>query len=437
MLPGVWASQFPSIQDDQNMSNSILGLCVLLSYFGGVLGTALGGYLISLMGSRNACWTGAFLFTSFFLSMSFVSNVYLFGTLFFLFGLSMSVMDVSMNSSGVLAETVHGRPIMGSFHGSYSISSALGGLLGSSLTSAGLHSEEVFLYCGIAFVASSFVGSLGLYDHKEEKVIERGGRIQSMEHSRDLLAEIEVSGGSCALPLGPVPYLAIIGFLGAFGETAMLSWCIIFYKDDLHASSIASSVGFSVFMVCMGLGRFVCDKVRVLVGRQKLMFFAGILASGGMFTLVFASLLEVNLLVLIIASIGCAIAGMGLSTTIPTMFSSAGRLPGYKAGTAIATVAFLSYIGSMVSPFFIGSVSDAMSSLRWALFIDAALMSGITLFAYRIPPEDGAEEEETLLNNNNTKANSTSIGSASNQSLLLAGTDESSSLLGDSPSTII
>jgi MFS family permease len=399
-----------------------------MSYFGGVLGTALGGYLISLLGSRNACWLGAFLCTSFFLSMSFMNNVYLFAAAFFMFGLCMSIMDVSMNSSGVLAETVHGQPIMGSFHGSYSISSAVGGLVGSSLTSSGLQAKEVFLYCGLAFVASTFVGSLGLYDSSEEKMIERSGRIQSMEHSRDLLAEIEESGGRFALPSGPVPFLAIIGFLGAFGETAMVSWCIIYYKSDLNASSIASSVGFSVFMVCMGLGRFLCDRVRLLVGRQKLMFFAGILASGGMLTLVFASLLEVHMLVLVVASIGCAVAGAGLSTIIPTMFSSAGRLPGHRAGTTIATVAFLSYLGSMVSPFFVGSVSDAISSLRWALFIDAALLIGVTLFAYQIPPEDAAGEAE--------RKRSSPIDSSSAQPLLLES-DETSSLIEHSNSAAI
>jgi Na+/melibiose symporter-like transporter len=359
--------------------------------------------------------------------MSFMKGVYMFGASFFMFGLCMSIMDVSMNSSGVLAETVHGQPIMGSFHGSYSIFSALGGLIGSSLKSSGLQSEEVFLYCGLAFVASTFVGSLGLYNKAEESIIERSGRIESMEHSRDLLAEIEVSGGSFALPSGPVPFLAIIGFLGAFGETAMVSWCIIYYKSNLNASSIASSVGFSVFMVCMGLGRFLCDRVRLLVGRQRLMFFAGMLASGGMLTLVFASLLEVHVLVLVVASIGCAIAGAGLSTIIPTMFSSAGRLPGYKAGTAIATVAFLSYLGSMISPFFIGSVSDAISSLRWALFIDAALLIGVTLFAYQIPPED---EVDVI------KKQSTSIDSSSAQALLLES-DESSSLIEHSNSAVI
>lgn len=46
-------------------------------------------------------------------------------------------MDVSMNACGVVAELVEARPLMGSFHGSYSIAAALAALLGSSLSAIG------------------------------------------------------------------------------------------------------------------------------------------------------------------------------------------------------------------------------------------------------------------------------------------------------------
>ena len=46
-------------------------------------------------------------------------------------------MDVSMNACGVVAEIVENRPLMGSFHGSYSIAAALAALIGSSLGASG------------------------------------------------------------------------------------------------------------------------------------------------------------------------------------------------------------------------------------------------------------------------------------------------------------
>lgn len=47
------------------------------------------------------------------------------------------LLDVSMNSCGVVAEIVQNRPLMGGFHGSYSIAAALAAFTGSSLSAIG------------------------------------------------------------------------------------------------------------------------------------------------------------------------------------------------------------------------------------------------------------------------------------------------------------
>jgi hypothetical protein len=46
-----------------------------------------------------------------------------------------------MNACGVVAEIVENRPLMGGFHGSYSIAAALAALIGSSLGASG--------WCGV------------------------------------------------------------------------------------------------------------------------------------------------------------------------------------------------------------------------------------------------------------------------------------------------
>jgi hypothetical protein len=49
----------------------------------------------------------------------------------------LGVMDVAMNASAVVAELVAEIPLMGSFHGSYSVAAAIGSLFGSILSSSG------------------------------------------------------------------------------------------------------------------------------------------------------------------------------------------------------------------------------------------------------------------------------------------------------------
>lgn len=77
-----------------------------------------------------------------------------------------------------------------------------------------------------------------------------------------------------------------------------------------------------------------------------------------------------------------------MSTLVPTVFSSAGHLPGQHAGTALATVAAFTYCGSIISPPLIGCMSDAFQSLRWALFVDAILLALVIPFSYGVPQEN-------------------------------------------------
>ena len=67
---------------------------------------------------------------------------------------------------------------------------------------------------------------------------------------------------------------------------------------------------------------------------------------------------------ILFSTIGFALTGSGLSTLIPTVFSSAGHLPNQDAGKAIATVAAFTYSGSIVSPPMIGAMSSLFGSLR-------------------------------------------------------------------------
>ncbi len=127
---GVWASQFDAIADREDLSNSMLGLIVLCAYLGSVVVTPLSGFLIRMWGSKWTVILGAFLYSLSLGVIAFVEGVPLLCFTFFVYGFTMNIMDVAMNTAGVLVETVAEYPIMGSFHGCYSIAAAVGSLIG-------------------------------------------------------------------------------------------------------------------------------------------------------------------------------------------------------------------------------------------------------------------------------------------------------------------
>jgi MFS family permease len=88
------------------------------------------------------------------------------------------------------------------------------------------------------------------------------------------------------------------------------------------------------------------------------------LATFGQALLILAPSLSGEVTQIAVAVCGAALTGFGLSTLIPTVFSSAGHLPDTHAGTSIATVAAFTYSGSIVGPPLIGGISQGLHSLR-------------------------------------------------------------------------
>ena len=78
--------------------------------------------------------------------------------------------------------------------------------------------------------------------------------------------------------------------------------------------------------------------------------------------------------------LGFALAGLGLSNTVPVLFGAAGRLPGQQPGAAIAATASVGYVGFLVGPPLIGLIAEA-TSLGRALILLVVACGLVALFA--------------------------------------------------------
>ncbi|MEM7025714.1 MAG: MFS transporter, partial [Pseudomonadota bacterium] len=132
---------------------------------------------------------------------------------------------------------------------------------------------------------------------------------------------------------------------------------------------------FAVFSLTMALGRFLGDRVVALVGDKTVLCGGGALAASG---------LGATLLIghPMIAIIGFGLVGAGLSCIFPVALSAAARTPGTSAGTAIASVCTIAYLGFLIGPPTIGGVAE-LTGLPLALGLVVLLFVLIVLFGYR------------------------------------------------------
>lgn len=423
---GVWGRYIPEIQDKLDISDSLLGTSVLFYYLGNVFGAPIDAFLVKRFGSRFATTLGAWGFIA---SLPLVGLANNFGVLCVAtlsFGLSCGVMDIAMNSSAILTEIVANIPLLGSFHGSYSIAAALGSLIGGVFIQSGLSSFPTFGICSSIAILFSLATFFSMYDKQQEDYltsfhkdhddkqveVDEEDRIQVLlgnpisegvaeqDMASPLLANTEQrvydqslkpngSKGVSTLPATSQDWkilltFAAAGFFASFGESSVVTWSTVYFDRDIHASSVVKSLGLTCFMVCMGCGRFACDYLRRVIGRHIIIRIGGVLAMTGLIIAVLSTALPSPVA---FACIGFACTGLGLSTIIPTVFSSAGHLPGMHGGTAVAIVAGCTYCGSIISPPLIGLLSDAFGSLRMAILCDGLILGLIIPISFGVIPE--------------------------------------------------
>lgn len=430
---GVWSYFLSDIEDRLDLSDAELGTAVLFVYLGMVLVSPLTAFLLKRFGSQFSMCSGAL---GFGISLSFIPQSTSLGVLIFtmlIYGCTMGVMDISMNSGAILTEIVAGKPLLGSFHGSYSVAAAIGSLAGAGLSSSSLGIVAVFGGFSVTSVALTLIMHANMYNYIQEEIItdfknenhspldnEEGGdedqyspfvdrnSVDSMgnpktaalqaplmdrlsdrdDHSSEHSLDDLNGSGEPPMPIQTkwiIAFYSMVGFLAAFGESGIVTWSIVYFDRALDASSFMRSLGFTSFMVCMALGRFCCDYLRRVFGRRVMVRTGGLLACGGLLLVVLSPSLPAGIA---FACIGFCITGMGLSTLIPTMFSSAGHLPGgVHAGTGIAIVSSFTNCGAICSSPLIGVLSDSFHSMRLAFLCVAVLLGVLFLLSWGIPVE--------------------------------------------------
>ena len=272
-----------------------------------------------------------------------------------IFGASMSLFDVAINTEGSELESLGGRAIMSNLHGMFSVGGMTGAALASCLLMMGLAPRlQLFGICGgIAIVA--FVASRGM--------------LETHAGSGE--------GGETAHFAWPKGLLLIIGILILAGMTAegvMYDWSVLYLKQEVGMPQAQAALGYATFCAAMALSRFGGDVLRSRYSEQAVLRFGAIVSAVAMAVV----LISANAWV---AFVGFALVGAGLAPVAPILFNAATRVPGVSRAAAIASVTSIGYSGFMIGPPLIGSIATA-TSLTMALGV-VVLAAGLLAYGAR------------------------------------------------------
>jgi MFS family permease len=342
LAAGAWASRIPWVKEMRHLSAAGLGLALSGAAIGGLAAMPLASWLISRLGSRTVTRAAVLVTAASLAPPAFAPGRATIFLALAAFGAAGSVLDVAMNSQGVVVQGHYGRSIMSGFHGVWSLGGLAGAAIGGLAARAGVGAPANLVAVAIAV---GVAGSLS------------GAWLTPSPPSP--------TGRVFARPDRALFLLGVVTFCGLFAEAAANDWSAVYMRSATHASQAVAATGYTAFALAMAAGRLSGDRLVDRFGPVRLVRAAALTGACGLALGLLAPFTGV-----VLASF--ALLGLGIATVVPLTFSAAGRIPAHDPGTAVAAVATVGYGGWMIAPPVVGFVAQG-TSLTVALAAVAAM----------------------------------------------------------------
>lgn len=353
-----WASRIPDIKTALHLNDALFGSILFALPVGQFLMMPFSGKLVTRFESHRVLQFALPAYTIMLSLIGLVQAGWQLAIALFLFGVFGNLCNISVNTQGVAAERLYGRPIMATFHGGWSLAGFTGALIG--LLIINLKIQPFWHFVIIIFLVWIIVWINHPYLVRSKKPVNKN------EPRRKFFLK----------PDGVLLQLGIIGFCSMASEGVMFDWSGIYFKDVVNAPSSLVILGYTSFMIMMAAGRFMADFLITKIGRKKLMQICGVMISTGLFS-------AVAFPYLISSTISFMLVGLGVSSIVPTVYSAAGNQSKVPPGIALATVSSVSFLGFLMGPPLIGYISEAFG-LRYSFAVMGIFGLGITFMVSRI-----------------------------------------------------
>ena len=125
-----WASRIPDIKTLLSLDDAQLGTLLIALPLGQLMTMPLSGWLVARWGSHRVAVVGQIGYASALMVLGAISDKTSLTVALLALGSLGNLSSISVNTQGVLAEKVHEKPLMASFHGAWSLAGLTGALIG-------------------------------------------------------------------------------------------------------------------------------------------------------------------------------------------------------------------------------------------------------------------------------------------------------------------
>jgi MFS family permease len=362
-----WVPRIPEIKEAIGLTNTQLGLVLLGSTSGAIVGAQLAGRMIHSYGTKRVITFASFVMPFGLIAMGAAQSfIQLFFALF-LMGFGYANLDISSNTQAVAIEKILDRRWMVSFHGMWSsgafATTVFGGAIANfvsprtNLIGVGIVSFFLFL------PLSQYLLPPHLDDHD-------GG-----DEETSVKIPLFAKSTSILWWIG----LGLLG--GMIAEGSASDWGAILLKDNMGIAKGLNAAAFASFSLAMIVSRFSGDWALEKFGPATVVRvggFGGAVVWGGAMAIAIPLSDSHPLPAFIIINVGFIAAGLGIGPMFPAFMLAASKIPGIASGVALARVGVIGIAGYFIGPTITGLLADTFS-LPIAMAYPVALlaMSGV------------------------------------------------------------
>lgn len=359
LVAGSWSTRIPWIQENLGLSATTLGLVLLATAGGSVIGLLAAGPLLARLGARNAT---AVLVPIYCLTLGLPAlspSVPFLCLALVCYGAAAGASNVAVNAEASGVQKAAGQPIMTRLHGMWSV-----GMLAGA---------------GAGALAATFQVAAPL--HLGAAAVLTAGAAALAARSLPVRPDAGVPERGLGLPSRPVLAIGLLAFCSSFAESSVVNWSGIYVRDVTGADAVAAALAYVAFACTAAASRLGSVAVIVRLGIVKTV-------RAGALTGLAGGLLVVLAPVTWVAALGFALIGLGLATVVPQAFSAAADAAP-SPGEGVSGVAMLTLFAGLGGPTLFGAVADAFSP-RVSFVLVTGAVAAIALAAPVLRPRVSA-----------------------------------------------
>jgi len=339
-----------------SLSEGQLGFVLFALPVGTLISLPVSGWLINRLGSKRIALAAATCYALLLVAIGYWKGMYSLMANLMFFGAAGNLLNIAVNTQAVALSRRYEKPIMGSFHGMWSIAGFVGAGVGALMID--WHVVPLHHFTVIALTTVVCVAGTAGYLITDER--------QPTMRKEPLFT----------IPDKPLAILGLIAFCAMICEGALYDWSGIYMEKVVGVKQDLIGYGLSAFLFSMAAGRFLSDWTVRRLGPKSTLIVSGTLSCLGLILSVayphFGTVIFAFLLV-----------GVGSSAIIPLVYSLAGQSGKMSPGAALAAVTTIGFCGFLIGPPLIGFIAE-FTGLRSAYAAIAVMGLIIVVLATKI-----------------------------------------------------